>query len=383
MNMRLLALAGLVGIGLVVGPAVQAAENFNSAIKSGHHRHHHGKKPGMGPFELARTGPFDGAAIGQIVHYKAKYEDTMVALARANDVGYVELLAANPGIDPWLPGRDTDMIIPKMHILPHDTPHEGIVINLPEMRLFYYPRKGGKPYSFPIGIGREGLQTPLGQTYVRAKAQHFDWRPTPRMRAEDPTLPEVVGPGPDNPMGEYVLYLGWAEYGIHGTNKPYGIGRRSSSGCIRLYPEDIEFLWPKVPQSTKVTVVNQPIKAAWISNKLYIEAHPTMAQADRMEMGSPGDAPTYEMSEQDMKFILRAAGASAGQVDWVKVRQIIRERRGYPISVATRPEQPTVKQAADTTPAEEPRDEAKVEPAADSGDSIAPADDEKDSDQSL
>lgn len=385
MNTRLLALAGLIGAGLVMGPVAKAAD-VNAAVKPAHHRggHHHGKKTeGMGPFQPASAGSFDGIAIGQTVHYKAKYEDTMVALARANDVGYVELLAANPGIDPWLPGRDTDMIIPKMHILPIDAPHEGIVINLPEMRLFYYPRNGGRPYSYPIGIGREGLQTPIGGTYVRSKAQHFDWRPTPRMRAEDPTLPEVVGPGPDNPMGEYVLYLGWAEYGIHGTNKPYGIGRRSSSGCIRLYPEDIEFLWPKVPQGAKVTVVNQPIKAAWIGNKLYVEAHPTMAQADRMEMGSPGDAPTYEMSEQDMKFILRAAGPSAGQVDWVKVRQIIRERRGYPISVATRPEQPTVKQAADTAaPADEPKDEAKVEPAADdsSGDDAAPAKDNNDDD---
>ncbi|HTK84426.1 MAG TPA: L,D-transpeptidase family protein [Patescibacteria group bacterium] len=383
MNTRLLALTGLIGAGLIIGSAAQAAENSGATIKPAHHRHHHGKKTaGMGPFQPASATAFDGIAIGETKHYKAKYEDTMVALARANDVGYVELLAANPGVDPWLPGRDTDMIIPKMHILPIDAPHEGIVINLPEMRLFYYPRSGGKPYSFPIGIGREGLQTPVGQTNVRSKAKDFDWRPTPRMRAEDPTLPEVVGPGDDNPMGKYVLYLGWAEYGIHGTNKPYGIGRRSSSGCIRLYPEDIEFLWPQVPTGTKVTVVNQPIKAAWIGSKLYVEAHPTMAQADRMEMGAPGDAPTYEMSEQDMKFILRAAGPFAGQVDWVKVRQIVKERRGYPISVATRPEQATVTQAADKS-ADEPKNEAKVEPAADSGVDTAPAADEKDSDQSL
>ncbi len=380
MDTRLLALAGLIGAGLIVsGPAAKAAD-VNAAIKPVHHHgHHHGKKTeGMGPFQPAGANGFDGIAIGQTVQYKAKYEDTMVALARANDVGYVELLAANPGVDPWLPGRDTDMVIPKMHILPLDAPHEGIVINLPEMRLFFYPRNGGKPYSFPIGIGREGLQTPVGQTYVRQKAKDFDWRPTPRMRAEDPTLPEVVGPGDDNPMGKYVLYLGWAEYGIHGTNKPYGIGRRSSSGCIRLYPEDIELLWPQVPTGTKVTVVNEPIKAAWIGNKLYVEAHPTMAQADRMEMGNPGDPPTYEMSEQDMKFILRAAGPLAGRIDWVKVRQIVKERRGYPIAVATRPEAATVAKQ----PVDESKNDAKVEPAADT-DNTAPTGDEKESNQSL
>ena len=226
------------------------------------------------------------------------------------------------------------MTLPKEHILP-DAPHSGIVINLPEMRIFYYQHPGAKPVSFPIGIGRAGLQTPIGTTNVRAKAHDFDWRPTPRMRAEDPSLPEVVHPGPDNPMGEYVLYLGWPEYGIHGTNKPYGIGRRSSSGCIRLYPEDIARLWPLVPVGATVTVVNEPVLASWIGDTLYVEAHPTMEQADAMEknIGAPL---SYEMSDQDMAYIVKAAGGDASQLDWVKIRQIVRERRGYPIPVLSR-----------------------------------------------
>ena len=288
------------------------------------------------PAVAAGTGPaYTAPAIGETLHYSAKYEDTMVDLARSNDIGYVELLAANPGIDPWLPGANADLLIPKMHILP-EGPHSGVVINLPEMRLYWYPYPNARPQSFPIGIGREGLQTPIGQTTVRGKAKDFDWRPTPRMRAEDPTLPVVVHPGPDNPMGEYVLYLGWAEYGIHGTNKPYGIGRRSSSGCIRLYPEDIARLWPQAPVGTKVTVVNEPVKAAWIGNQLFVEAHPTMAQADRLEASGTSERPTYEMSDDDMKYILRVAGPVAADIDWKKVRQIVRGRRGYPIPVARR-----------------------------------------------
>ena len=342
------------GLALALAPAAaRATDAAQPAIKPPV-AHSAAKKAA----ETENAAVFDGPAIGETVHYRSKYEDTIVALARANDVGYVEFLAANPGVDPWLPGANVDMVIPKMHILPLDAPHQGIVINLPDMRLYYYPHKNARPLSFPIGIGREGLQTPIGQTYVREKAKDFDWRPTPRMRAEDPTLPEVVGPGPDNPMGEFVLYLGWAEYGIHGTNKPYGIGRRSSSGCIRLYPEDIARLWPMVPQHEMVTVVNEPVKAAWIGDQLFVEAHPTMSQADRMEMGNPGDPPTYEMSDQDMRYIVRAAGPYVSHIDWAKVKQIVRERRGYPVPVARRPGGVAVAESSDAN------DAPAVEPAA-------------------
>lgn len=285
---------------------------------------------------------FTAPAIGEIVYYKTKYEDTFVQIARSNDIGYVELLAANPGIDPWLPGANADLAIPTMYILP-DASYEGIVINLPEMRLFYYPHLGAKPVSFPIGIGREGLETPLGQTTVRSKVVGPIWRPTARMRAEDPTLPEVVPAGPSNPLGTHAMYLGWPEYRIHGTDKPYGIGRRSSSGCIRMYPEDIIKLYPLVPVGTRVTVVNQPVKAAWVGSRMYIEAHPTMEQASQLELGN--DSPiTYELSDQDMRYIMRAAGSYAEQLDWPKIRQVIRERRGYPIPVAEMQEKTTERQ---------------------------------------
>lgn len=279
------------------------------------------------------VGVYEGLYVGAMKTYVTKYEDTLVQIARDHGLGYVELQAANPGVDPWLPGAGVKLIVPTMNILP-DGPRRGVVINLPEMRLYYYASGGSAPTSYSIGIGREGLQTPVGETKVVSKQENPTWRPTPRMRADDPSLPEVVLPGPDNPLGTHALYLGWPEYRIHGTNKPFGIGRRSSSGCIRMYPEDIVALYPRVRVGETVTVVNQPVKAAWIGDSLYVEAHPTIDQALAVE-NSGGDL-TYEMSDDDMRIIMRVAGAEVRNLDWQKIRTIIRERRGYPIEVAER-----------------------------------------------
>lgn len=277
---------------------------------------------------------FEGAYIGENVAYKTKYEDTMVVIARNFDIGFVELRAANPFVDPWIPGANVEMTLPSMNLLPPG-PRRGIVINLPEMRMYAYLESGKPPQSFPLGIGREGLLTPSGTTSIVRKVDGPTWRPTPRMRAEDPKLPAVVGPGPDNPMGTHAMYLGWAQYAIHGTNKPYGIGRRSSSGCLRMYPEDIVNLYGQVPVGTTVTVLNEPVKAAWINNKFYVEAHPTMEQADRMEQD--GGLPAYELSEAEMSAIMKAAGHDADRIDWRLLRQVVRERNGMPIVVGDRP----------------------------------------------
>lgn len=277
---------------------------------------------------------FSGTHVGSMVTHVAKYEDTLVDLARKYDVGFVELRAANPDIDPWMPGENTKINIPSMHILP-EGPRQGIVINLPEMRIYAYIKPGQPPFSAPLGIGREGLETPTGTTSVVNKRENPVWRPTARMRKEDPTLPEVVPAGPDNPLGEHALYLGWSEYRIHGTNKPYGVGRRASSGCIRMYPEDIKALFPQIPVGTAVTVVDQPVKVAWIDDKLFVEAHSSLAQANKIE--NEGGLPHYEMTDDDMAAIVRTAGDYAHLVDWGTVRKVIRERPGYPIVVAHRP----------------------------------------------
>ncbi len=273
-------------------------------------------------------------AVGELKTHVTVYEDTLVQIARKYNLGFIELRAANQGIDPWMPGADVELALPTMHIIP-DAPREGIVINLPEMRLYAYVTPGEPPVTHPIGVGRVGLSTPVGRTTVARKKIGPVWRPTDRMREEDPKLPEQIGPGSDNPMGTHALYLGWPEYAVHGTNKPFGIGRRSSSGCIRLYPEDIVTLFDQVEEGTPVTVVDQPVKVAWVGDNLYMEAHTSLAQADLMEQ--EGMVDSYEFTGNDMARLMAEAGEFAGYIDWPSVRRVVRERKGFPEIVATRP----------------------------------------------
>lgn len=278
--------------------------------------------------------------IGEMQTYRAVYEDTLVHLARKFNLGFVELRAANPGLDPWIPGEGAEIILPTRHLLP-DAPRKGIVINMPEMRVYSYLDSKEEPKTYAIGIGREGLETPFGKTTVVRKAEGPYWRPTPRMLREDPTLKPVVPPGPENPMGTHALYLGWPQYGIHGTNRPYGIGRRVSSGCIRMYPEAIIEFYNETPVGTQVNVINQPIKLAWIGNELFIEAHPDIEQAMRME--EVGSVEHQKMTEADMEQIIKIAGVHEDKLNWAKIRTAVRERKGYPIRIA-RIDGPAVKE---------------------------------------
>jgi L,D-transpeptidase ErfK/SrfK len=261
--------------------------------------------------------------------YRASYEDTLLDVARRFKLGYVEMVAANPGTDPWVPGEGTEVVLPTVHLLPDAAP-EGVVINLADMRLYYFDPSGAPPRSYPIGIGREGLTTPLGTTVIARKTKDPIWRPTERMRTEDPKLPEQVPPGPDNPMGTRAMYLGWSLYAIHGTNKPWGIGRRSSSGCIRMYPEDAEELYDLVKVGTKVTVVDQPIKLKWVDGALFMEAHPTQLQSDQLEAEGRFEP---QLPSKVVDLVLAAAGDHAGRLDWSSVRRATVERRGYPIRI--------------------------------------------------
>jgi L,D-transpeptidase ErfK/SrfK len=261
--------------------------------------------------------------------YRAAYEDTLVEIARRFDLGYVELVAANPGIDPWLPGEGTEVILPTVHLSPDAKP-DGIVINLGDMRLYYFEGPGQPPRSYPIGIGREGLLTPVGTTVIARKTKDPIWRPTARMRTEDPTLPEVVLAGPENPMGTRAMYLGWSQYAIHGTNKPAGIGRRSSSGCIRMYPEDAEALYDLIAVGTKVTVVDQPIKLGWINGEIFMDAHSTQAQSDQIETSGRFE-PRLPSSIVDQ--VVAFAGQEAHRLDWSRIREAVMQRRGYPIRI--------------------------------------------------
>lgn len=242
-----------------------------------------------------RFDPATDEVIGETQITRVQGEDTLPDIARRFNVGYEELVRANPGVDPWLPGVGREIVVPTQFVLPKGA-REGIVVNLAQLRVFYFPKepklKKGEVddglrtvITHPIGIGKIGWQTPEGSTKVTGKQKNPTWTPPVSVRKEhkengDP-LPARVPPGPDNPLGAYKLTLGWPSYLIHGTNKPYGVGLRSSHGCIRFYPEDIADLYDQIPVGTKVTVVNQPFVFGWHHGAMYAQAFPIFEDDER------------------------------------------------------------------------------------------------------
>lgn len=268
--------------------------------------------------------------IGEVAHYAVKTEDNLYSVARRFDVGIVELLAANPGVDPWQPKAGTHLLVPGQHVLP-PAQREGIVINLPELRLFFYA-PDGQVWTFPIGIGREGWRTPTGKTKVMRKRKDPVWTPPPSIREENPELPEAIEAGPDNPLGQYALDLGMYGILIHGTNRPYGIGKRSSHGCIRLYPEDIAILFDLVQEDTPVTIIDAPYKLGWSKGSLYLEVTPTQQEADLI-------ADYRRPVPSHMVEIYETVGDFAGEymlIDWYAVEQAAARRNGIPVIIGKR-----------------------------------------------
>jgi len=216
----------------------------------------------------------------------ASQKDTLLDIARKFDIGQNEIILANPTVDRWLPGADTEVIVPNNHLLPK-APHDGLILNLSEYRLYYFStnRKGARIITtHPISIGRVNWDTPLGKTKIVAKTQNPTWTPPKSIReehaADGEILPDIYPAGPDNPLGLFALRLGVAGYLIHSTNKPYGVGMRVSHGCIRMYPEDIEKLFPQIKVGTPVYIVNQIIKVGWSNKTLFIEVHPNLEGRD-------------------------------------------------------------------------------------------------------
>lgn len=270
-------------------------------------------------------------ATGEMKTYTVNEEDTFLDIARHFGLGYVELRAANPGVDPWAPTPGENVVIPSFNLLPRAR-QEGIVVNLGEMRMFYFKNPGKEPLTYALGIGREGLATPTGTTTIVRKAAGPSWFPTERMRKEKPWLPASVPPGPSNPLGTHAMYLGWPTFLIHGSNKPWGIGRRVSSGCMRMYPEDIASLFGMVPTGTKVTVVDQPILFGWLDDGLYLEANPSKTQSNEIEI--EGRHTIKGLTPDLREAIVREAGPAASRIDWDTVERVVRERRGYPVLIA-------------------------------------------------
>jgi len=267
--------------------------------------------------------------VGRLRYYTAKTEDTLLDLARENKLGYVEMVAANPGVDPWLPGAGTEINLPTAHLLPKG-PRRGLLLNLVDQRLYYFP-PGGKPIeTYPIGTGQEAWGTPHGTTEIARKMENPTWYVPKSIQKDDPTLPAVIGPGPDNPLGRHALYLGWKAYLIHGTNNPWGVGRRVSHGCVRMYPEDIESLFPRLPVGTPVTVVSQEAKIGWYRGDLLLEVHPNLKQnAELEETGKLTPASVPELAYR----VSLAAGDQVGRINWPMVKKAVAERRGIPVPI--------------------------------------------------
>jgi L,D-transpeptidase ErfK/SrfK len=286
----------------------------------------------VSPFARAASFPLapNQMLVGTAGQYVTRDEDTLLDVARRNDLGYAQLIAANGGdVDPWLPGAGRRITLPSVYLVP-EGPREGIVINLAELRIYYFPPGGRTLETYPIGVGVEANLTPLGTTRVIAKDVHPTWFPPPSIREEKPELPEMVPPGPANPLGEYALRLGWPAYLIHGTNKPYGVGRHVSHGCIRLYPEDIERLFTEVTVGTPVRVVHEEIRLAWVKDELYLLVTPSRRQVDEIDVNQPM---TPEVPSDLVDRVAAAAGPEVDRIDWSVVEQIGLKRPGMPLRI--------------------------------------------------
>jgi len=229
--------------------------------------------------------PNDIDVVGQVREVAASSQETLLDIARRYDLGQNEILYANPGVDRWLPADGSRVVLPNRYILPAGE-RSGLVLNLPEMRLYYFPkpRPGEKPVviTHPVSVGRMDWKTPLGMTSIVSKQRDPEWRPPASIKEEHAQegdiLPDVVPAGPNNPLGKYAMRLGISGYLIHSTNKPYGVGMRVTHGCIRMYPEDIEKIFDDIPVGTPVRIINQPIKLGWLADSLFIELHPPLEE---------------------------------------------------------------------------------------------------------
>jgi L,D-transpeptidase ErfK/SrfK len=276
--------------------------------------------------------------IGETQVIFARHENTFSAIGREYNLGFEEMRRANPGVDQWLPGEGTPLYLPTQSILP-EAPPTGIVINVPAMRLFYFSSEKSavdpaasvtKVTSYPIGVGAQGWGTPFGEAKVAQKARDPVWYVPASVRKEhaergDP-LPSVVQPGPDNPLGKHAMSLSLPGYLIHGTNKPAGVGMRSSHGCIRLYPEDIAALFERVARGTPVRLVNQPVLAGWRDGQLYLEVHPPLAE-ETHDLVAEADAALVRALER------AGAAAAAVTLDRTAIDRIVAEQRGIPFPV--------------------------------------------------
>jgi L,D-transpeptidase ErfK/SrfK len=267
----------------------------------------------------------DSELVGSVETVRSRHEDTLIDIARAHGLGYHAIRNANPGVDAWIPGEGTEVVLPRQHILPREH-RSGIVVNLPEMRLYDFT--GGKDtiMTYAVSIGRMEWSTPLGTLRVIQRTERPTWTPPASVRQahaeRGEILPARVPPGPDNPLGDFALRLSNPSYLIHGTNWPEGIGMRATHGCIRLGPADIEHLFKRTPVGTPVHFVNEPVKAGWHGDTLYLEAHPFLEELHEPNNFTPA-----------VRAVVRATAARPAEIDWAAVTRIANARTGIPEAV--------------------------------------------------
>jgi L,D-transpeptidase ErfK/SrfK len=277
------------------------------------------------------------SVVGEVQIVTAGKDDTLTDIARRFNVGYEEVLRANPKVDPWLPGEGHEIIVPSQYVLPN-APYSGVVINIAAMRIYYFPpvKRGERVVvlTHPIGIGKVGWKTPEGVTKIARRQKDPTWRVPVSVLKEHhengQDLDPVIGPGPDNPLGKYAFYLEWPSYLIHGTNKPAGVGLRSSHGCIRLYPEDIEQFFNMIPVGTEVRVVNQPFLFGWGNGQLYLQPMDVLEDDTR----DWSKAQRKLLSKSLTAALQQQLKAEHQQIDWDLVAQLTHDPRGIPVPVS-------------------------------------------------
>lgn len=268
--------------------------------------------------------------VGTIAAVNTHENDTLSDIARHFGLGYNDVSKANPTVTPWTPKPDSRVLLPLQFILP-DTPHKGIILNLANMRLFYYPKQQpDKVFTYPVGIGREGWNTPMGLTSIVAKKANPTWVVPESIHLEHAekgdSLPSVVAAGPDNPLGLFAMRLGFPRYLMHGTNKPYGIGMQVSHGCVQLYPEDIEVLFKKASVGMPVRIIHQPYLTAWDQNMLYLEAN------EPLQKWAPDKS---RLKKQLLKQLHKISTKKNVAIDWEKVDRIIQRADGISVPILT------------------------------------------------
>jgi L,D-transpeptidase ErfK/SrfK len=304
--------------------------------------------------EIYELPPEGHDVIGAVSTIIARHEDTLIDIARRHGLGYQDIVRANPDVNIWVPGEGTEVILPTRFVLPAGI-RTGVVLNLAEYRLYYFPKpKEGEPayvMTYPISIGRMDWETPLGLTKVISKVRNPSWYVPQSVldehAADGNPLPRIVPPGPDNPLGEFAMRLGLPGYLIHSTNRPAGVGMRVTHGCVRMFPEDIKYLFGQVATDTAVRIINEPVKIGWSGNELVMEVHPILEMAaptvdeptqdevviDKLDAPEPVKVAVKDPLTYVTEQFISVTGVRAGRLDWYLAEQIVNRSDGIPTAV--------------------------------------------------